>query len=346
MGLVIGIFLAPVLFIIIYKGIWNYSTTKIKKIILHFILYGLSIIYVIISLQMEPFNIKAGSPADYMLGFAVLFVFSPPLWVDVFYGANYIYKKVTIRTNAQIKKSNNYIYYRDDLNKISPGVLMFTYKMDIDYKDAIAATLLKLKLDGFVREEQDKLVITDKNQSSLSESDKEVLKVLKADEFNKSYYYDLVKQETLDKKLLKKNRGNFFFRLFKIILMIAVPVGLYFASRYFDDYVFHKYRGENELMDILVLLSIIAVFVIGLATFFWIIQEIRYIEYRYKRTTIGVDLVNKAYALRNYLKEYSLIKDRSEKEVELWEYYMIYSVVLDVNEKISDEIINLYRRKV
>ena len=49
---------------------------------------------------------------------------------------------------------------------------------------------------------------------------------------------------------------------------------------------------------------------------------------------------------RNYLKEYSLIKDRSEKEVELWEYYMIYSVVLDVNEKISDEIINLYRRKV
>ena len=62
--------------------------------------------------------------------------------------------------------------------------------------------------------------------------------------------------------------------------------------------------------------------------------------------SLGVDLVNKAYALRNYLKEYSLIKDRSEKEVELWEYYMIYSVVLDVNEKIPDEIINLYRRKV
>ena len=52
---------------------------------------------------------------------------------------------MTIRTNAQIKKSNNYIYYRDDLNKISPGVLMFTYKMDIDYKDAITATLLNCR---------------------------------------------------------------------------------------------------------------------------------------------------------------------------------------------------------
>ena len=43
-----------------------------------------------------------------------------------------------------------------------------------------------------------------------------------------------------------------------------------------------------------------------------------------------------------YLSKYSLIKNRTEKELILWEYYLIYAVVLNVNVKIKDEIIEKY----
>lgn len=42
------------------------------------------------------------------------------------------------------------------------------------------------------------------------------------------------------------------------------------------------------------------------------------------------------------MKDYSLIKDRTEEELVLWEYYLIYAVILDVNVKIEDKIIEKY----
>lgn len=43
-----------------------------------------------------------------------------------------------------------------------------------------------------------------------------------------------------------------------------------------------------------------------------------------------------------YKSNHSLIKNRTEKELILWEYYLIYAVVLNVNVKIKDEIIEKY----
>ena len=56
-------------------------------------------------------------------------------------------------------------------------------------------------------------------------------------------------------------------------------------------------------------------------------------------------MINKAYALKNYLKDYSLIKDKTEEELILWEYYLIYAVILDVNAQINDNIIEKYVNK-
>ena len=52
--------------------------------------------------------------------------------------------------------------------------------------------------------------------------------------------------------------------------------------------------------------------------------------------------MNKAYALKNYLKDYSLIREKTEEELVLWEYYLIYAVALDVNEKLVNSVIEKY----
>ena len=57
-------------------------------------------------------------------------------------------------------------------------------------------------------------------------------------------------------------------------------------------------------------------------------------------------MLNKAYALKNYLRNYSLIRERTEKELALWQDYLIYAAVLGVNEKVGDEVIEKYVKPV
>ena len=40
------------------------------------------------------------------------------------------------------------------------------------------------------------------------------------------------------------------------------------------------------------------------------------------------------------------MKNRTENELVLWEYYLVYAVVLDVNVKIKDKIIEKYVRNI
>lgn len=73
-----------------------------------------------------------------------------------------------------------------------------------------------------------------------------------------------------------------------------------------------------------------------------IVEQICYFTKNYTRTRKGKALLNKAYALKNYLKDYSLMKERTEEELILWEYYLIYAVALGVNVKLEDAVIEKY----
>lgn len=79
-----------------------------------------------------------------------------------------------------------------------------------------------------------------------------------------------------------------------------------------------------------------------LAVLYFIVEQAMNLKRSYRRTVKGKILLNKAYALKNYLKEYSLIKYRSEQELVLWEYYLVYAAALGVNEKIEDEVMDKY----
>ncbi len=57
----------------------------------------------------------------------------------------------------------------------------------------------------------------------------------------------------------------------------------------------------------------------------------------YKRTTKGRELNQKLEGLKNYLKDYSMLDEREAKELELWDDYLIYSVMFGQNKKIMEE---------
>ena len=62
----------------------------------------------------------------------------------------------------------------------------------------------------------------------------------------------------------------------------------------------------------------------------------------YIRTTKGEAINEKLEGLKNYLKDFSLINEKSEKSLILWEDYLIYSVIFNQNTKVVKNMCDKY----
>ena len=343
---------------------------------------------------------------DFLLEIGIIFIFTPFIWMVLIHFITMIYRSLRIRKNAIIKRSEDYIFYRGDLDKVSPSLILFTSTYDLNLKKAVSSTIMKLKLTGHIEEKGQSFVVTSKNEGELLESEKMVLNFIKTGELDNSKYKEVVEKEVLQNKYIRKNHGGIYMRLLKIAIAICIPIAFFAWSFSFDKYVFDNYhiwpekdgkcyiyfelhedikQLEKEVINesdfysrpfnnekgytiekdkmrvsnlqyspvrkaiffnLLNAFTVSFASVIVLICLYVVIQQIRNFKKTYTRTAKGRELLNKAYALKNYLKEYSLIKNRTEEELVLWEYYLVYAVLLDVNVKIEDKVIDKYVKKV
>ena len=63
----------------------------------------------------------------------------------------------------------------------------------------------------------------------------------------------------------------------------------------------------------------------------------KYVKNPTFRTKEGKELNIKLEGLKRYIKEYSLLNDKTDSSVEIWEDFLIYSVIFKQNNKISQE---------
>lgn len=406
--IIIGLTLIPIYLLLIFR-LKSLDLKKITRICLNIILLGGAFIYVELCfvLKMEPFNFNIINACDYILYTPIIFIFSPFLWMVLYYYCRKLFKNIRLHKNSKLKTKKEYIYYRDDLNKISPSIIMFTSLMDVDMKKCISSTILKLKLTGYIKEEKNKLKCTTKDTSKLLESEKMILNSIKTNSLDQKLYRKTIENETIKLKYVKLNKSGKFLKIIKMFATILLPILILFCSFKFDNYVFNEYEiynldnvdylkikdyetiekvkkevkkkdhyyhsnstinGKEEtfysyslirmdklqygivrfkiMLDILdallIMISIIMIFV----SIFMIIEQIIYFNKTYRRTIKGTELINKAYALKNFLKDFSLIKKRTDEELKLWEYYLIYSIILDINVKIKNKVTEDYLKKV
>lgn len=398
--IILGILLCPVSIIGIYK--LNDFTTK-NKFLYRLLMYGVSLLYLLVCLftNIEPFDFETISTSDYFVKAALVFIFSPVLWIDLYYICSKIIRKHRVKKNSKLRTKEQYVYYRDDLNKISPSMIMFTSKFDIDFKSVVSSVILKLKLTGYIKEKGSKWEIINKDTDELLESEKMILRSLKTKTLDEKEYYNVVKDECINKHYVKRNK-NKALKIIKIILCILIPIMMIKSSMKFDRYVFdnyqtyvydgvryykiqeydgdihygktkdsdnyhHGYIYENgkktyfydkaylrvdryqyeevRIPTLYHVLDVAYVFISVLSPFvflFVIIIELKYFNKEYRRTTKGNQILNEAYGLKNYLKDFTLMSKRKESELILYEYYLIYSTLLDVNPKLRNELIKKY----
>ncbi len=410
MPLVIGLVIIPAVYALIHKA----NLIKISKkrsILLNVLLVLIAFLFILICwiVRMEPFDFEDHYSVeymiysgDYLLYSGLIFMFTPFMWIILIHFLRRIFRALRVRKNAVIKRNDEFDYYRGDLDKVSPAVLMFASKLEMDMRKSIAATILKLKLAAFIEEKEDYFICTMKDDLELSCSERMVLNLIRNHTFDKTLYRKTVEHETMNSKYLTKNYGGVFFRIFKMAVAICIPFIVFVFSLWLDAYTHNNYKvyqeddgyayiqlnHDDEIEDLYyneiknmndyyhremsdgsfdynykeiradklqysavrkaLFLNILTNIIIGFFAFFVLfgvylfVEQICYFNKNYTRTIKGRALLNKAYALKNYLKDYSQIRERTEAELVLWEYYLIYAVALDVNVKLEDVLIEKY----
>lgn len=400
MMLLIGLLIVP-FSILIISLIRNFKTNTKKRIMYNLLLFLISMVFIVITflVNMDPFKFEIKTSEDYLVYLAIIFIFTPFLWIHLYQHLSYIFRSLRVKKNSKIKDKNQFKYYRDDLDKLSPGLLMFIRNFEVDVKKAISSTILKLKLTKNINEEKGKLKIND-NEGSLINSEKMALKLLSNEEFDEKKYIEEIKNEAIKYGYLKKSFKSIFLKIPMIILTIIIPIVALIISIKFDNYVFSKYKFylkdkeryllvSDEIGDIhfdhpsniddyyhgyikeekrtfydkslintkktnypevkkaitlhtLDLIGFCLSMIITFISVYKLIEQLIYINKSYIRTQKGTDILNKSYALKNFLEDFSDIKSRKEEEIILWEYYLVYATVLGINVEINDKLIKKY----
>lgn len=229
----------------------------------------------------------------------------------------------------------NDVIYRDIIKEYSPGVLGFIDTFALS-ENHIIATVLELELKNKIKIE-DVIKVIDEDESNLSNNEKYIFNGIKnnsyvnlnlgvfeskaLDDSNKLNLIDIRKPISKTKKILTKLSPVLFYVLFLFLV-------------------------NNRIIQVKNTFLIILLIILGIFMMFFPLISLVYYFFKttlikidpYIRSEKGSEINSKLEGLKKYIKEFSILPEREQKEIKLWREYLIYSVMFDMNKKVVDEI--------
>lgn len=279
-------------------------------------------------------------PILLMYGFSIIMYLFSPLGIFTFCYIIYrIALAVTIRKNRKHPKFD-VEYFRDYLNKISPAYVSYLidYRTEVD-RD-VPAHLLKLQLDGYIFENNGIFTVSEKDKTSLNDSDMLLLEFVESNFQNRGLlvsYKNAIAKEMLKHNYLKqtfnimqfKNLGLMFF--LPQVCLILLP---FLSFRFFET-------NPTLAIFIVVVLGIGLPILMFLAPVIIVIKIVLYFRYgSLKRTEKGNELLGQIYGLKKFLEDFTNIDDSTLKEAYLREHYLVYAIVLGINDLATNTMLD------
>lgn len=234
-------------------------------------------------------------------------------------------------------------YFRDIIHEYSVASICKCYSKKVNVNDQIVSTLIKLELDNKIELNYDNSkIIRLLSEENLTFSEKMFIDTYKDINrnnpmYNKKNIEEYLKndniKDALDQKLLTEINPkiiNYLKRLSVIILCINL-----FASITVAPYVF------NNPLDLIIYQILNWVITFFIILFVGIIYNNHKI---YIFTEDGIILRNKLLGLRNFLKDFSTIKDKDVKQYKLYEYYIVYAIIFNFSGKLNNDASKLYKK--
>ena len=249
-------------------------------------------------------------------------------------------------SSIDFKKYEN--YYREILKNYSPAELSYIDNFEILPENDIVATLLSLQLNKKVSldESLSKIKIENDNIEEMRSNEKYVLDSIedgKIKNLDESVFMNKVQKDATKNGLLKDSKIEWkkFIRVI-ILSIFLVALMIFICTILFDDFVNNSTNIEDWKLNVMVFAILLVLYIpISIGIYFgtYIIKSKKN---SYIRTNKSEEINEKLEGLKNYLKDFSLMNERSEKSLILWEDYLIYSVIFNQNTKVVKSIRDKY----
>ena len=237
------------------------------------------------------------------------------------------------------------VYYRDILNDCSPAELSYIDDFEILPQNDIAASLLSLELNNNICLE-DKIQIKNNNTGKISSNEKYVFDCIengKIRNFDENEFVKKVKEDAIKNGLLENSKIVFSKFTKKLVLSVIFIIAMIvICTIILNDFIKNP-ANVNDLKIFVFVFAILLVLYlpISLITYYYT-YILKLKNNNYIRTKKGEEINEKLEGLKNYLKDYSVMHERDEESLTLWEDYLIYSVIFDQNKKIIKNIYDKY----
>ena len=326
------------------------SKTKISKII-----NIIFIMYLVISIIINTYNLIHEDEAILIfnnintiqrilvLGWAILLSCIALLIQNIPIIAIYVGGKLVLKKYYKQKLDSNDLkkyegYYRDLLSEYNVSTLAYIDNFKLDYQSVLTAHLLELQNKNIIEIKDNNINIIN---NPTNEVDKLVVDSIVNNKviINESKYQNIIINDAINNGLLETQKDN-KWKFLKLFLKLFF--GNIFVSFLFT-FIIHLFGTElfENIIFIIILLVILFIFVVLSMAFPYLI--IIYIIMcfivgnPYVRTKKGTMLNEKLEGLKNFIRDFGNFEDRKSQELELWEEYLIYSVMFNQNKKIIDE---------
>lgn len=267
------------------------------------------------------------------------------LFFTIIYLGGVVAIKQFYKEKSDITDKKNDKYYRNLLNEHSVAVLGYIKDFSTDTND-LTATVLSLQLKNKIELKENKINVIDNNTEDLDNNEIYILESLDKNipidlfTFSNKVLEDCHKNNLLEdkgkskKQLIKKVLLSILFIVIINIISVVAPVLMTILS-----------KDPSSILTMIFLIIIFGCFMLDFIAPFIIIPRI--VVYNmasksnpYIRSKKAQEVNEKLNGLENFLKDFSNIKERSKDEVNLWQDYLIYSILFNQNDDVSKDIMN------
>jgi hypothetical protein len=230
-----------------------------------------------------------------------------------------IKKRISEKVDINVYNKNK-DYYREIIEKYSPGEINYIYNFSLS-NNTIVGILLDLELKKKIIINNYNIEILNNDNNNLNYSEQYIFKLLSENKLKYINYMELedyvIKDCINDKLLINNNKyiklknTKKVYNLLKYILLILL---------------------------IVIVLSKKSLLLICLITFLLLFIMTYYFTYansllnnEYICSDMANELNYKLNGLKNFLNDFGNIKNKTNKELILWDEYLIYSVIFEIN---------------
>ena len=243
------------------------------------------------------------------------------------------------KKNMRFEVVDNIDYYRDNLGELSPGLISLMADLDIEDDKDITAMILHLKSKNIINIQENNSIIINKNydNSSLMVSDLVFLDWIRTRQHQELQTWKrLIEKEAYQAGYIQPKDKGITGCLFPILIELVIVILLVILGS-----LIFGFNGSNLFWLIFELILFVILFITMF--YFPIFKFVYFItsnlsQAKVKRTKLGNQLTEKIYAMKNFIHDFGNLSEATKEHLVLWDYFLIYAVILEENEEIVNEI--------